>query len=964
MAEDLQARIRLGRDDWAERAFAAVRRAGSSGETLLRRLASSVAKPHAQAQRLTCFCVVAAFGIALLAEAGWLFDALFLAGQWGRNIPMARSSALAILLLSSGVFAHARWSAHRLSRGVAVAAAVLAVLAALLGLLTPVTFLPGLNSGVEWALFRMPPLTAAAVLLESAALLLLLYGTRWRFADSVAAVLAVLGTAIALVVLVGCAYGAPLLYGDTRIPMALPAAVAIGLVGIGMSRLALPGAPALRAWRGNSTRGILLRAFLPGVLLIIFLDGWLDSMGWTTAAVNPALGHFLEAIVLAAVMVALTARTARRTGDAIEQVQGALEKSRSLHAESDRMGKLGGWEFDIDAQELVWTEEIYRIHEVDFNYEPTVSKAINFYTPASRPIIERAVQRAIEHAEPFDAELEIVTAKGNLRSVHAIGKADGERHKLFGFLQDITERKRAHSALHENEQHLVSIYNTVGDVIFYLAVEPERQFRFVSVNAAFLRVTGLTLETVVGKTVNEIIPEPSLTMVLGKYRQAIAGNAIVRWEETSDYPAGRLTGEVSVAPVFDDKGACTHLVGSVHDITERKRAEEERNSLQLQLVQSQQMESIGRLAGGLAHDFGNLMGVILLHGESALEELRSGDLLVKPLSEIQKAAKRAVVLSQQLMAFSHKQVPQAEVLNLNSVIAENEGLVQSLIREDINLVFIPGSDLGLVKADPGQLGQIIVNLAMNSRDAMPEGGKLIIETTNVELDKGDARLSPEAKPGSYVMLAVRDTGVGMDEETKDRVFEPFFTTKDVGKGTGLGLWMVYAIVQQSGGYITVHSEPGRGAEFRIYLPAVLETLQPVLATEGAPERGGVETILVAEDEPALREKVCELLEDAGYQVLVGKNPDEVIQIAMQHKGPPDLLLADVVMPDLSGPQLAQHLQRVHPQIKVLYMSGYPDRGKPNSALAPDRDFIQKPFTKQKLLGRLREVLDGGRVSGQ
>jgi two-component system, cell cycle sensor histidine kinase and response regulator CckA len=523
---------------------------------------------------------------------------------------------------------------------------------------------------------------------------------------------------------------------------------------------------------------------------------------------------------------------------------------------------------------------------------------------------------------------------------------------------DITERNRAQEALRENEQRLNSIYNTVSDSIFQVAVEPEGQFRFVSVNAAFLRVTGLSLEAVVGKTVNEVIPEPSLTMVLGRYQQAVQEKAVMSWEETSDYPAGRLIGEVSVAPVLDDKGRCTHLVGSVHNITERKRAEEEANRLQLQLAQAQKMESIGRLAGGVAHDFSNLMSVIMLHGESALEESRSGDSFIESVRVMQKAAQRAVALTRQLMAFSHEQVLETEVLNFNSVVAECVTMLRRLIGEDIELVLIPGSGVGLVKADPGQIGQLIMNLAVNSRDAMPQGGKLTIETARAEVDEADARLIPEAKPGSYVMLAVRDTGVGMDKETQARIFEPFFTTKEVGKGTGLGLSMVYGIVKQSNGYITVHSEPGHGSEVGIYLPGMLETQEPVLATEAASEQRGVETILVAEDEPALRQKVCEILENAGYQVLAGKDVDEVVQIAMHHKGPLDLLLTDVVMPDLSGPQLAQHLQTHYPQMKVLYMSGYLSPRQGNAALPSDAEFLQKPFTKQKLLHRLREVIEG------
>ena len=388
------------------------------------------------------------------------------------------------------------------------------------------------------------------------------------------------------------------------------------------------------------------------------------------------------------------------------------------------------------------------------------------------------------------------------------------------------------------------------------------------------------------------------------------------------------------------------------------RQHETSNGTALQLAQSQTLESIGRLAAVVAHDINNLMSVILMHSESALQELTSEDPLSQSVTAMQEAAQRAVALTRRLMAFSQVHVHELEVLNLNSVILESETLLQRLIGEDITLEVVPGSGLGMVKADPSQLDQILMNLAVNSVEAMPHGGKLTIETANVEIRKSFAPLKEEVRHGSYVMLAVRDTGVGMDEETQARAFDPFFTTKEVGTGMGLGLSIIYRIVEQSNGYIELYSEPGHGTEVRIYLPSLLETSQLVHSTEAAPQRRGVETILVAEDEPALREKVREVLEAAGYRVLVSKDADDVIQIVMQHKGPVDLLLTDVVMPKLSGPQLAMQLQPLNPQMKVLYMSGYPDPSKLNAELESDAAFIQKPFTKQKLLRRLREVLEG------
>jgi PAS domain S-box-containing protein len=523
------------------------------------------------------------------------------------------------------------------------------------------------------------------------------------------------------------------------------------------------------------------------------------------------------------------------------------------------------------------------------------------------------------------------------------------------------ELSEAAEALREDEQQLVSIYNTVQDGIFHLTVEPGGRFRFVSVNRAFLRVTGLSLEMVVGKTVNQVIPEPSLAMALGKYQQASVEHTVLRWEETSDYPSGRLIAEVSVAPVFNEARVCTHLVGSLHDITGRRRVEAEREWLQRELAHAQKMESVGRLAGGVAHDFNNLMSVIVMNGDSAVEQLREGQSAEESIREIRGAAARAVGLCRQLMDFSGKQVPQTEILNLNSVIADGHELVRRLIGEDVKVRFRAGSgssDSGsyLIKADRGQLDQILMNLAVNSRDAMPQGGTFTIETAAVELDESGAQLSPDAQPGEYVMLVVRDTGIGMDQETRARAFDPFFTTKEIGKGTGLGLSIVYGIVKQSGGFMTVTSEPGHGTEFRICLPAVREIMVPVLDNGEAPIQGGFETILLVEDDAAMRRTIHELLEKAGYRVLAAPDGEQAYRLSLEDARPIHLLLTDVVMPEMSGFRLSDRLLSLRPWTKILYMSGYPevsDPGGPRSL----QNFLQKPLTKDKLLRRVREVLD-------
>jgi PAS domain S-box-containing protein len=400
----------------------------------------------------------------------------------------------------------------------------------------------------------------------------------------------------------------------------------------------------------------------------------------------------------------------------------------------------------------------------------------------------------------------------------------------------------------------------------------------------------------------------------------------------------------------DDDGTPLRMTGVNIDITDSKQAEE-------RLRQAQKLESIGRLTGGLAHDYNNLMSIILLHADSALEELSRGEPVVDSVAAIRDAAEKAIMFGQQLMAFSSKQVLQTEVLNLNSVTADTKTLVQRLIGEDVTVIFNPGSGLCLVKADRGQLVQVIMNLAVNSRDAMPQGGVFIVETADVEFDESEARLNPEARPGPYVMLMARDTGQGMDMATQMRIFEPFFTTKAIGRGTGLGLSVVYGIVRQSGGFITVSSELGHGTEFRIYLPAVPEINRPILQSKHGPVRGGSETILLVEDESVLQQKICEVMERAGYQVLVAGDGDEGFRLAAEDARQIHLLLTDVVMPNMSGARLAEHLRTTRPDTKTLYMSGYPEIGEGSEALRSQPNFIPKPFSQEELLRRVREVLD-------
>lgn len=388
-----------------------------------------------------------------------------------------------------------------------------------------------------------------------------------------------------------------------------------------------------------------------------------------------------------------------------------------------------------------------------------------------------------------------------------------------------------------------------------------------------------------------------------------------------------------------------------------QKNEAQRLQLEDQLRQSQKMEALGRLAGGVAHDFNNLLTIIKGHCDLMLERINPLDPTHSGGQQIKKAADRAVVLTRQLLAFSRSQVLQPKVVDLNSLIAEMDKLLPRLIREDIEFAFRQGVPLGRIKADPGQIEQVVLNLTVNACDAMPRGGKLTIETKNVTVDADCAKIRPAVPPGRYVMLATSDTGHGMDDETKARIFEPFFTTKEKGKGTGLGLATVYGVVKQSGGFIWVDSAIGRGTRFEIYLPQVDAPAEsPVLETPIAPISTRAETILVVEDESDVRDLASEFLRSAGYKVLTARDGSEALALAKITSKTIHILLTDVVMPKMRGPELAERLKLVRPELKVIYMSGYLEQNHESDERIAEQFFIQKPFSRQLLLNRIAEAL--------
>ncbi len=408
-----------------------------------------------------------------------------------------------------------------------------------------------------------------------------------------------------------------------------------------------------------------------------------------------------------------------------------------------------------------------------------------------------------------------------------------------------------------------------------------------------------------------------------------------------------------VEPLRTAEGELQGAICMALDITDRNQLEE-------QLRQAQKMEAVGRLAGGIAHDFNNLLMVIQGYADLMAERLSENDPLRRNAEQIQTASQRATSLTRQLLAFSRKQMLAPKVLNIQSVVVEMEKILRRLIGEDIQLETSSAADLGLVKADRSQIEQVILNLAVNARDAMPEGGRLTIETANVELDESYSHPPAVLAPGKYVMLAVTDNGCGMDAETQAHIFEPFFTTKEKGKGTGLGLATVYGIVKQSGGYVWVYSEPGRGTSFKVYLPRIDEEKSRQNRDAEPKMRAiprGSETVLLVEDEKGVRELAREYLEMTGYSVIEAENGHTALELAAMHVGEIHLLMTDVVMPGISGRELAERVRSIRPGTKVLFMSGYADQAVvSHGILDTDSALLQKPFTMAALASKLREIL--------
>ena len=646
--------------------------------------------------------------------------------------------------------------------------------------------------------------------------------------------------------------------------------------------------------------------------------------------------------------------------------------------------KLGGWSVDLDTNIATWSEVVADIHEMPHGYAPGLTEGIGFYAPEWQDRITRLFADCAERGTPYDEEMEIITRTGRRVWVRTTGEAvkndEGEVLKVQGSFQDITERKQRIHALQEANRELQASQRATLNILedlkaeiktrtareaelqkVTLAIEQAGETILITdpagkiqyVNPAFETVRGYTPEEAVGKTSAILKSDQQNEALYQNLWETITSGRVWKGRLVNRRKDGRLyTEAATISPVFDAAGKIINYVGVKRDITAQLE-------LTAQYQQAQKMESVGRLAGGVAHDYNNMLSVIMGYTEMALDKVDTSNPLHEDLREVLNAARRSTDITRQLLAFARKQTIEPVVLDLNTTVDGMLKMLRRLIGEDISLAWLPAFEVWPVKFDPSQLDQVLANLCVNARDAIHGVGKVTIETANVSFDEAYCTMHSDFTPGAFVMLAVSDSGCGMDKKILDQIFEPFFTTKGIGKGTGLGLATVYGIVKQNHGFINVYSEPDNGTTFKIYIPrdtAGIEVAEDVKSAELLLGRG--ETVLLVEDESALLVMAKRLLEGLGYTVLSAAGPGDALRLAEEHTGEIHLLLTDVIMPEMNGRDLAHRLATLYPKMKHLFTSGYTaDVIAHQGILDEGVNFIQKPLSKKDLAAKVRKVLD-------
>jgi len=659
---------------------------------------------------------------------------------------------------------------------------------------------------------------------------------------------------------------------------------------------------------------------------------------------------------------ALTA--ARRLGAELQVAERRLRRANERFELAASAVGSAIYDWNLQDGTMAWTQGLtemcgYRLDEVDATYDWWIERV----HPDERARVEARFQAAMADGHDFEADCRFRARDGHYLDVLSRGRfvrdAGGRPVRVVGSMADVSERKRGESVLRDSEARHRAVLESAMDAF----VGMDREGRLIEFNPAAERMFGRARADVIGRELAELIIPPSfrdahrrgLARYLATGEHALLGGRVevsAQRADGTEFPVELTVTVVKMEgpPAFN---------AYIRDLTEQKRADAARGSLEMQLQQAQKMEAVGRLAGGVAHDFNNLLTVISGRAHMLLSRLKPGEPMHRDVDLIQKTSQRAVALTSQLLAFSRKQVVQPRVLELGPLVADLVPMLQRMIGENMELTVEPVEGTGRVKADPSQMQQVLMNLAVNARDAMPDGGRIRVSIRDVLVDEPAALHRSNLPPGPYVALAVGDTGTGMSAETAAHIFEPFFTTKEQGKGTGLGLSTVYGIIEQSRGHIEVQSVIGQGTTFTIHLPRVEEA-----PAAGAPPpdaarrlRTTSRTVLVVDDEPEVLELAAEILKRVGYSVLEAPDGAAALEVARRHEGEIHLLVTDMVMPGMSGRDLTERLRAIRNALPVLYISGYVQDAAARAALGGEHSaFVAKPFTPELFTDRVRELL--------
>jgi PAS domain S-box-containing protein len=664
----------------------------------------------------------------------------------------------------------------------------------------------------------------------------------------------------------------------------------------------------------------------------------------------------------------LNSHLEQKNRDLLNEIQERVKAQQAAQNYLERLqiatraARIGIWDWNVVDNILIWDDTIYEIYGMpDGFFKGGVEEWSTYIHPDDRARVLNELQASLRGECEYAPEFRIIWPDGSIHDIKANSQVfwgeNKEPVRMVGSNIDITERKRVVEALRDSEyffkesQHAANIGSYKLNFLTGAWEASEVLFSLFGIDRDYPKTIEGWL-ALVYRDDRPMMDQYLKEEVIAKrnpfdkeYRIVRKSDGAVRW----------IRGLGKIA--FDQNDQLVTMTGTILDITDRKHAEIEREKLLAQLIQAQKMESVGRLAGGVAHDFNNMLGVILGYTELAMEKVPPLDPLHADLEEIQTAAQRSADLTRQLLAFASKQTVAPKTLDLNDTVERMLKILRRLIGENITLAWKPGHGLWSIRMDPTQIDQMLANLCVNARDAISGAGKVTIETANASFDEEDCAHHLDFLPGDYVLLAVSDNGCGMSPESISHLFEPFFTTKEVGKGTGLGLASMYGAIKQNKGFINVYSELGKGTTFKIYLPRDTSQSQAEPAESHPQVERGNETILLVEDEPAILRMTGVILEKLGYNVLAASSPSEALRLAQEHKGPISLLLTDVIMPEMQGYELAKNLQALYPTMKCLFMSGYTAHSIVNSdPLAKEMHFIQKPFSKMDLASKLREVL--------